>query len=419
MKILWLSHLLPYPPKAGVIQRSYHLIKQLSAAHQVDVLAFNQPELINPLVANPSEAIADAYDHLGKFCAIRGVYSIWSDTIWGGRAALALKGLSSPLGYTMNWLQSVEYKKAMMELLQKERYDLLHMDTISFFPYYRATLEAPVVLDHHNIESHMMIRRAQQEKNILKRAYFQIEGQKLLDIERLFCAQVQHNITCSDLDTARLLEIAPKSLVSTIPNGVDTEYFKADRQGETDGNLVFIGSMSWYPNIQAVEFLIKNIWPAVKARFPNLRLNIVGANAPDYLTSLAGSNSGVSFLGFVDDIRPLMNRALAFVCPISDGGGTKLKVLDALSMSLPLIAHPVACEGIEVVNGESVLFAESPQDYVIAIETLTGSPHLANSIGAAGRALVETRYSVNVVGKQVRDLYATIARDFKLAKRIG
>lgn len=413
MKILWLSHLLPYPPKAGVMLRSYHLLKQLSLTNEVDFLAFNQPNLLTPLVKNLESGIEDAKTDLNKFCTVVDILPIfWSRSLLS-RLLLIVKGFLSLNGYTMNWLQSRAYGKAIERIIAAKKYDLIHMDTISFYSYARYFRDTPIVLDHHNIESHMMFRRATQETHLFKKFYFWLEAVKIRHVEKIFCNSIAHNITCSDIDTERLRNISPGAKISTIPNGVDTDYFaKDDSPGGQD--LLFIGTMNWYPNIQAVEFLIRDISPLVEERFPGMKINIVGANAPQSLIKMAARHGNVIFHGFVDDIRPIMSSSLAFICPISDGGGTKLKILDALAMSMPIIAHPIACEGIDVVNGKNTLFAETPDDYIAAIASLVTNPQAAEHLGIAARQLIERAYSTHIVGETMRDLYNEIS---DLAKR--
>lgn len=405
MKILWLSHLIPYPPKAGVIQRSYHLLKQLSKTNEVHLLAFSQPGLMRPLVIDLDSGIAEAVAHLSDFCTVHPFIDIPSDCEWMGKLRLLIRSLPSPRGYNLNWLSSKSFEEALVELLKRNNYDLVHMDTISFAAYYDFFSHIVTVLNHHNIESHMMRRRAGREPSWLKRAYFKLEADRLEAFEQKLCAQVDLNITCSDMDSGRLLEISPSAAVTTVPNGVDTEYYSPDRESTAKARLIFIGTMSWYPNIEAVKYIIDNMALSIQENFPHLTIDVIGAGAPEWLQDSARKFDNVTFHGFVDDIRPLMNESLAFLCPIMDGGGTKLKILDALSMSLPIICHPIACEGIDVANGETVLFAESPAQFLAHIKTLNSDQLLSERLGACGRKLAIGRYSVAAVGKLMREYY--------------
>jgi glycosyltransferase involved in cell wall biosynthesis len=409
MKILWLSHLVPYPPKAGVIQRSYHLLRQLAAGHEVDLLAFHQPALMNPLVGDPGRGLDTALEHLGRFCRVQGVFPIPSDSSWHAKARLVARGAAGRSGYTMDWLRSRPYRQAVRGLVTRHRYGLLHCDTISLAACSQEAAGVPTVIDHHNVESHMMARRAGKEPNPFKRIYFSLEAGKLRRAERVWCTAAAHNITCSDTDSTRLREVAPGAAVSTIPNGVDTDHFAPRQSSGPPRRLLFVGTMNWYPNVQAVEYLIREVVPLLRVRHPELGLDIVGANAPAWLRERAAPHPQVLFHGFVDDIRPIMGDALAFVCPISDGGGTKLKVLNALAMGVPVIAHPIACEGIDVAHGESVLFTDSPGGFVDLITRVARDQDLRRGLGLGGRALVERRYSVDVIGRTLRHLYESLA----------
>jgi glycosyltransferase involved in cell wall biosynthesis len=415
MKILWLSHLVPYPPKAGVIQRSYHLIRQLGMRHEVDLLAFHQPRLMEPLVENLEKGMQDAHRELSKFCVVQGVFDIPSERSRLSRLGLIFGGLLSRNGYTLKWIESEEYGKKIKHLLKEKRYDLVHLDTISFAPYMSLFDQIPMVLDHHNIESHMMLRRSQIEKRFLKKMYFLSEAKKLVAAEKLVVKNVDLNITCSDMDSERLLEVVPSASLRVIPNGVDTDFYLPDRQ-KTPGRLLFIGTMSWYPNIQAVDFVIRELAGLFAKQFPGLSIDIIGAGAPPYLLEMASQHPNVFMHGFVEDIRPYMNEALAFLCPSTDGGGTKLKLLDAMSMAMPIIAHPVGCEGIDLDHNASVLLAETPEEYAHAVQKLLENPLFACQLGTAARELALAKYSVDAIGVELSKAYGEVVERFHAGK---
>ena len=405
MRVLWLSHLIPYPPKGGVLQRSYHLLKEVAKHHDVDLLAFHQPNLMGPLVSSLDEGIKEAQQVLNGFCKKVEFVEISSQQVRFGNYFLALKSLFTQDPYNINWLKSPEYTKVLRELLQSSDYDLVHFDTISLVPYFNLVGKIPTVLDHHNIESHMLIRRAENESNVLKKWYFRQEGLRLETFEKQFCPQFSLNITCSEIDKQRLRGIAPASWVEEVPNGVDVNYFKPDRSVEQGKNLIFIGTLNWYPNIEAVRFLAHELWPSLKKEVPGISIDIIGAEPPEDIVRLSETDSDFRVHGFVDDILPFMNKAAIYVCPIMDGGGTKLKVLDALSMEKALVAHEIACEGIRVQNEKNVIFAQSVDDYIDAIKLLIENKQLRQKMGEEARKLVEDKYAYEMVGENLSDLY--------------
>jgi len=417
MRILWLSHLIPYPPKGGVLQRAYHLLKEVARYHSVDLVAFNQPGLLGPLYPTLEEGVEDARKALAACCEQVSILDIDSTQGGFGRERLALRSLISPDPYTINWLKSPVYDAAVRGLLELNEYDLIHFDTISLIPYLHHVKGMPTVLDHHNIKSHMLLRRAENENNLLKKWYFHQEGQRLERVEKQVCPKFSLNITCSEIDAQRLRDIAPGSRVTEIPNGVDISYFKRNCPQTDKPALIFVGTLSWYPNIEAVLFIAEALWPALKKKIPEVVFHIVGANPPDALLSLAGADRNFKVHGFVDDVREYMQESAVYVCPITDGGGTKLKILDALAMEMPIVAHPIACEGIQVTAGENVIFAESVQAYVEAISGLLGNPEQRREMGKQARKLIENTYAYSQIGRGLSEQYEDLAHHFEQGGR--
>jgi polysaccharide biosynthesis protein PslH len=195
----------------------------------------------------------------------------------------------------------------------------------------------------------------------------------------------------------------------SIPNGVDVEYFRPSAVATANKSLIFVGSLNWYPNVDAVLFLLREVWPLLQARVPDVRLDIVGSAPPASVLRLASSLTNVRVHGFVDDVRPLIEGAGVYVCPIRDGGGTKLKLLDAFAMEKCVVAHPISCEGIDVISGKHVLLAETAGAFADSIETALENQALRESIGKAARKLVMDRYSFAQIGAQLCAEFDTAA----------
>ena len=405
MKILWISHFIPYPPKGGVLQRGYHILRQLSQYHEVDLLAFNQKNLMAPLVKNIEEGTTEARKHLLEFCRRVNFFDIHNDSSSFYKNLLAIKSLFTNFPYTLNWLLSDQFEKRIKELVEQESYDFIHFDTISLAPFKSVCGNIPASLDHHNIESHMLFRRAVKEKNLLKKWYFVQEAKRLEKFEKLFCPQFLFNFTCSDIDAERLKIIAPTSQIHTIPNGVDVKYFNPEPEKEKINSLLFVGTLSWYPNIEAVNFIANNIWPFLKNKLPGLKIDIIGANPPDSIRKIAQNDPDFHVHGFVDDIIPFFKRSKCYICPIKDGGGTKLKIIDALSMGMAIVANPIACEGINVEDQFNVVFAETSDDYIKAIKFILEQDAFREKLQTHARKLAVDYYSYEPIGKKLSSLY--------------
>jgi sugar transferase (PEP-CTERM/EpsH1 system associated) len=411
MRILWASHLIPYPPKSGVHLRSYNLLRGVGRQHEVDLVAFVQEPWLRIFYDSREAGLAECERRLREICRSVRFLTIDSLARPGGRWRTALAGLLSPPCYTLRWLQTRAARRAFTEAGRNQRYDLGHFDTIGLAPY-RSLLESvPATLGHHNIESHMLLRRAENERSLLKRAYFAQEGRRVQRYEARVAERFAAHITCSDLDSERLHALAPDANAISIPNGVDTDYFQPRGGESSTPSIIFVGSLNWYPNVEAVSFLLREIWPPLKQRLPELRLDIVGSAPPRGVLQLAAAQEGVTVHGFVEDVRPYLEAAALYVCPIRDGGGTKLKLLDAFAMRKCVVAHPIACEGINAVPGRQVEHAESAEDFVRSIIRLLQQPAERAAMGAAARELVVAHYSFARIGRRLADLFGELARN--------
>jgi len=406
MRILWLSHLVPYPPKSGALMRAHHLLRETARRHEVHLLAFHQPDLMAPLFDSPEEGLAEAHEALNRICASLEVFDIPSEQLRRGRARLALRSLAGGAPYTIRWLHSPAFRRAVREWTARIEPDLVHFDTISLVPYQNEVGSRPSVLDHHNIESHLLLRRASRDFNPLRRAYFWQEGKRLASWEKSWCGRFSLNLTCSDLDAKRLERVCPGARTAVVPNPVDLDYFRPDPARREDPQcLIFVGTLSWDPNRDAADFIAGQLWPRLRRALPEVRMDVIGAHPPRRLLELSRRDLAFRVHGFVDDIRPALDAAAVYLCPIRDGGGTKLKILDAFAMRKAVVAHPVACEGIAVTERRDVRFARTPEEWVAEIRRLLADPALRRAQGEAARDLVERRYSTEVVGRELSELY--------------
>jgi glycosyltransferase involved in cell wall biosynthesis len=398
MRILWLSHLVPYPPKGGVLQRAYHLLKQTAREHEVDLVAFVQNDLMRTHFRDERSGLRESSTAL-DFCRSTTFVGIPMERWPAGRAGLAGLSLLTPHPYTINWLRSARYRAAIAELAARRKFDLVHFDTISLVPYRDEFGPIPATLDHHNVESQMMLRRSEQEGNSAKKAYFRQEGTRLQRYERRVCGGFGSNLMCSDLDARRLEEICPDAVTDVIPNGVDLEYFKPAPVVEPLATrCIFAGRLNAYTNAQSVRFIVRELWPRLRDSVPGVSFDLVGSNPPQDALDLAKTDERVRVTGYVDDVRPFLDAAGIYVCPMFDGGGTKLKMLDAMAMQKPIVASSLAVEGIDVRDGEHVLLAETAHDFVNAIARLSRDRMLAQRLASAARQLVLDRYSYESIG---------------------
>jgi polysaccharide biosynthesis protein PslH len=410
VKVLWLAHAIPYPPRAGFLLRSYNLLKELARYQTVDLIAFIQEPWVRTLFPSLEEGLDESRRALEEFC--RSVTFLPIDRVARplGKQRTALEALLGGGSYSTSWLVSARGRAAIRSQLDADSYDLVHFDTVGLAPYRDLASRAPATLTHHNIESHTMLRRAETATSAVARAYFQHEAAKVRSVEKQTAAAFAAHITCSELDSMRLREIVPDVNAIVVPNGVDCDFFASAGAQTRPNSLAFVGTMNWYPNVDAMQFFLRDIWPDLKKQVPALTFDIAGSNPPGSIVQLGKSLSGVTVHGYLPDIRPMMDSTAVFVCPIRDGGGTKLKILDAFAMRRCVVAHPVACEGIDVTPGKDVILASTAQEFVAEVRTLLEDAPRRAALGAAARALVEKQYSFRAIGAQFSSLLEETAQ---------
>lgn len=413
LKVLWLSHLIPYPPKSGVLMRSYHLLHELAKHHDVDLFAFNQTRQFRAHFPDEKIGFEKINAHFGEFLGRCHFESIPSERARWGRHLLALRALLGGRPYTIDWLKSSTAFDALRAWIKEKSYDLIHFDTISLVPYLLPEMSGriPKALDHHNIESHMMLRRASLERSRLKGMYFWLEGTRLLKYERKNLRRLSGHIVCSDDDRLRLLEVDPSLDIKVIANGVVMPTTLPRREPATNPpRLLFIGGLDWYPNADAVHFMLDSIWPLIKAEIPDVEIDIIGKNPSAKMREHAARDPNVRVHGFVDDISKYYAEATVYVCPIRDGGGTKLKIIDALAHRVPLVAWPAACEGLDLQHGVHALISDSAAEFAASTVRIARSPDLGATLGDAGYESVKDRFDFSNIGLRLAEYYRALAR---------
>ena len=300
MKVLWLSHLVPYPPKGGVLIRSFNLIKELGGRAEVDLLMFNQRALMGSYFNTQEEGEAEAKKALSSFICKQWILPIENDGCWAKRWLIA-RSFFSLRPYTIAWLDSPAARKTISEIMAHNEYDIIHFDTISLDVFRDENSDVKIMLDHHNIESHMMGRRAKKEKNLLKKLYFWWEFVKLQRYEKAVLGLYCGHIVCSKDDKQRLLELDGQCSVEVIPNGIAFDG-RVVEPAPQKGKLLFIGGLSWYPNADAINDFVTNIAPELRKVNVDFELDVVGKNGPKDLQAKVEGLSDIRLHGYVDNI---------------------------------------------------------------------------------------------------------------------
>ena len=398
MRVLWLSHFVPFPPKGGVAQRSFHLLKQMSQDCEISLVGFNRPRV-------SQEQLHHYKEELRKYCAAVEFWELpvaWKGLRWWAELALA-PVFSDP--HSCRAYDSRALAARWLALLQEHAGSIIHVDSSDLASFVGVATSHPVVLNHHNCESAMAIRRSQVEPNPLKKLYLADQARKQMRLEGEICHRVRVNTVVSGSDAELLRARNPRAHIHVVENGTDASYFRPEAAAVEPNSLVFAGSLDWYPNLSGIRFFAQRVWPTLKAQRPDARLYLAGKCPPTWLVAWSSRDPNVTLVDTPDDIRPWVARAAVFVCPIVDGGGTRLKILDAMAMGKAVVSTSIGCEGLRLTPGEHLLVADSPQCIASSVLGLLADGAQRLRLGAAARQWVEKEYDWRTVALRLRQAY--------------
>ncbi len=400
MRILWLGHNLAYPPKGGPLQRNFNLLREAAKEHEVHALLFDQPAS-RPQGVTPQDCV----EALSKFCASVDWVPLPADSFGGVRYWRAIGGLVTGTPYEFRWLRSKELVVRLQRLVSRIRFDVVHADTLGLSPYVPLVPHAGTVLNHHDIESALVQRRASHDRNFLRRAFWQRESANLLAAEQRWCPAFDVNVVVSEDEGLLVKTSCVDSAICVVPNGVDVQYF-TPRPDPGGARLLFCGRLDQMANRGAITYFFQSIWPELSRRVNNLEIDVVGKNPPAWLVELSQRDQRVHVPGFVDDVRPYFQRATVFVCPITDGGGTRLKILDALAMGMPIVSTTFAASGLRLCDEQHLLMADTPEAFASKTVQLLSNKAQRIRLACDGRDIVMSSYSWEVIGQRLREAYS-------------
>jgi sugar transferase (PEP-CTERM/EpsH1 system associated) len=406
VRILWLKTELLHPVDKGGKIRTYHMLRELKCEHHVTYLTLDD-----------GSAAPDAAELASEYChrLVRIPFSVREKLTPRFYAELALN-IGSRLPYAIAKYRSPAMRAAIESRARSGYHDVLVCDFLAPSVNLRDGLPCAQVLFQHNVEAMIWRRHVEAQNNVLKRAYVQRQWQKMLTYERDQCRRFDHVIAVSREDADTIRRDYGVEAVSDVPTGVDTEFFRprADYPAGTH-ELVFTGSMDWMPNQDAIAYFVAEILPRLRRSIPQVTLTVVGRNPPPALEKLARADASIKVTGYVEDVRPYMERAAGYVVPLRVGGGTRLKIFEAMAMERPVVSTSIGAEGLPVRDGVELLIGDSPDEFAEAVIRVLRDPVAARRLGRSGAELVRKKYAWG----RVADSFAAICEDVRRNGRRG
>jgi len=394
VNILFLSTENPYPPDGGHHLRTFNVLKILASRHKVYFVGFAQDKSEFKYIPE-----------IKKFCETVDIYKVGETGYNRAFFLLACKNVFSKQPLIAQRYFIPEARRRIKQLLVEGSIDLVHMDMLALGLYRGILGDTPVILTNHNVESLRIYRWMQIEKNLAIKCFLFYQYQKLRAFEQRICPEFDRCIVVSEYDRNYLKNLCGVDNFVVIPNGVDVRYFKPESGEVRRDHLVWAGGMSGPYNSDAVDFFIEKIWSLLKDKVPGATIDFVGGGPTQKLRNKALEDKSVHVLGFVPDIRPIVQRASVFVAPIRIGSGTKIKILNAMAQAKPVVATTTAAEGIDVTPDENILIADDPEEFAKKILYLFRNEEMRRRIGEKARELMERKYSWDVISENIHKTY--------------
>jgi polysaccharide biosynthesis protein PslH len=408
MKILWVKGGGLVPPDSGGKIRSYNILRELARSHSVTFFSFhaaleNDPHsnlknifdrvVCVPLKLPPPKSLAELRD-----------YSL---------------RLLSPLPYGITKFCRNIVARKLNELIRQEKFDIVLCDFLTPVGVVPWGAPLPKVIFTHNVEAMIWKRHYEVAENAMWRAISWWEWRKMEAAERKCLRLADRVLTVSETDRDTFKPFLPGKTITVIPTGVDIQYFQPMPLQEIPKSLVFTGSMDWLPNEDGILSFVDEVLPLLKQKYPEVTLNVVGRNPSRKLQAVAAKEPGLRLTGWVDDIRPHLARGSICIVPLRIGGGTRLKIFEAMAMGKPTVSTSVGAEGLPVQDGKNILLAEIPTDFADAISRLFDDIPLRQRLGEAARTLVEKNYSWRKIAESFSSSLAEVKETYDRSHRNG
>jgi len=369
MRILFVSHRFPYPPTSGAKIRAYHMIRHLSATHEVTV-------------ASLVRTGAEEHDAAGiaAYCAEYRMQRVSGPV----QVARMLSRLPGPTPSSFGYFYSGALLRRIRDLLERRPFDLIVAHSSSVSPYVEDVQGIPKIMDFCDMDSQKWLEYARYKPFPISLAYG-LEGHKLAREEGRIARQFDLCTVATTAEAATLGRLSEDAAIDWFPNGVDSEYFAPSLEPCDPDALVFVGRMDYFPNVECMRRFCADVLPRVQATRPRATLAIVGADPTRDATAL-GRLPGVTVTGTVPDVRPYLHRAALMVAPLNIARGTQNKILEGMAAGLPVITSRIAAGGVDAVASEHFVVATSPEEQAEAILRVLADPAERKRLALAGRA---------------------------------
>jgi polysaccharide biosynthesis protein PslH len=412
MRILWVKADKLLPVQNGGNIRTYHVLRYLSERHQLTFYSYYGG------VPDPGYERELQRQLPGAVAVCTGKREL--SGVARGLDYLSHLGAHAP--YAVSRFAGARVQKQLQTWFREQRYDVAVCDFLDAAINFPGRLNIPSVLFQHNVESEIWRRHADTAGNPVKKMLYRMEFRKMLRYERAAVRKFQHVIAVSENDRALMTKWVDGDRVTVVPTGVDlAQYRPAPNPLDISAPLVtFVGAMDWEPNVDGVEYFCAEVWPAIKAEVPQARLRIVGRN-PDRRVQKWASNSinndnSIEVTGRVPSVVEHLRQSAVIIVPLRIGGGTRLKIYEAMATGKAVVSTTIGAEGLDVHHGHDIMLADDPRSFAQAVIMLLRDPELRRRYENAA-AETAARYDWPAIGERFSEVLQSAAEKKSVALR--
>ena len=390
MKILWVKSDFLHPTNKGGHIRTLGILKQLHTRHEIHYVALDLGDQPGG-TERSSEYSTKAYPIPHRAPPHD------SPRFWLQAAA----NLPARLPLGVGRYVSDAMRRQVSDLIAREDFDAIVCDFLFAAPNIPDLTRA--TLFQHNVEAQIWQRRLEHATGALERKYIRSQHAKMRRYEREVCREVKRIIAVSEQDAAIMRTEYGARDVRCVPTGVDIDYFRPPGEIERTQSVVFIGSMDWQPNVDGVRWFVAHVLPHIRQRLPSCRFTIAGRRPDASIRKLTDDDPYIRVTGTVDDVRPYLWESAVSVVPLRIGGGTRLKIFEAMAARIPVVSTTIGAEGLDVANGRNISIADTPEEFADRCLELLADPAARCRIASQAWEMVATCYSWEVVSRKFEE----------------
>jgi glycosyltransferase involved in cell wall biosynthesis len=404
MKILFLSQRFLLPMDTGGKIRTGNILKQLTKTNVITLISNIESPKDDPYLPEIQKLCT-------KFIPVQWREIKKYSILFFIRLFLQMFSI-----YPVNALNdySSKLQAAVVKEFRSGKYDVAICDFVQSALMFKRINKIPKILFQHNVESVILERHYRKANSILTKSLWWLQWKKMIRYEKKMSRVFDTVIAVSEKDKETFQKLYNLNNVSAIPTGVDVKYFEPDSAAyQEDNSLVFCGSMDWLANEDAVMFFIKDILPEIRRKNRDVKLTVVGRNPSPQLIRLVNNYPEIELTGWVEDIRPYILKSSLYIVPIRIGGGTRMKIFEAMSMGKTVISTSIGAEGLPVVDEENIVLEDNPQKFADKIIDYLKNRQKRDSIGFAACVFVRKYFSWEHITDKFSDICHKTARTFK------